>query len=131
MKALAGLLCVLLAGCVTPQGSSPGPSPSVSITFACSPIYCSDVIKGAVLTAVAGLGYPVKTVTIGVFNYSCGVPFPSGTAACPPATVLPTAYVSFVGTDQIAVVEIGTLTGGPGIDSVVSFEVPPTGSSLP
>jgi hypothetical protein len=129
MKALAGLLCVLLAGCVTPQGSSPGPSPSVSITFACSPIYCSDVIKGAVLTAVAGLGYPVKTVTIGVFGFSCGVPPnpPETAPPCPATTILPTAYVSFVGTDKIATVKVGTVIG----DSVVSFEVPPPGPSFP
>jgi hypothetical protein len=137
MKALAGLLCVLLAGCATPQSSSPSPSPSASITFECSPILCSDVsrgavLEGAVLTAVAGLGYPVKTVTIGVFNYSCGVPNPPETAPpCPAATILPTAYVSFVGTDKIATVEIGTVTGGPGIDSVVSFDVPPPGPSFP
>jgi hypothetical protein len=137
LKALAGLLCVLLAGCATPQSSSPSPSPSASITFTCDPIYCSDVpkggvLEGGVLTAVAGLGYPVKTVTIGVFNYSCGVPDLSGTAPpCPAATILPTAYVSFVGTDKIAVVKVGTVPGGPGIDSVVSFEVPPPGPSFP
>ena len=123
------MLCVLLAGCATPQGSSPGPSPSVSITFACSPIYCSDVIKGAVLTAVAGLGYPVKTVTIGVFGFSCGVPPnpPETAPPCPATTILPTAYVSFVGTDKIATVKVGTVIG----DSVVSFEVPPAGPSFP
>jgi hypothetical protein len=108
------------------------PIPSASITFECSPIYCSDVSKGAVpkgavLTAVAGLGYPVKTVTIGLFNQSCGVP----PAPCPPADTLPTAWVSFAGTDKIAIVKIGTVTGGPGIDSVVSFEVPPPGPSFP
>lgn len=138
MKALAGLLCVLLAGCATPQPSSPSPSPSASITFECSPILCSDVAKGAVLegdvlTAVAGLGYPVKTVTIGVFGFSCGVPPnpPETAPPCPATTILPTAYVSFVGTDKIATVKIGTVTGGPGIDSVVSFEVPPPGPSFP
>jgi hypothetical protein len=39
--------------------------------------------------------------------------------------------VTFVGTDKIAVVEIGTVTGGPGIDSVVAFKVPPAGWSMP
>ena len=103
----------------------------------CSPIYCSDVskgavLKGAVLTAVAGLGYPVKTVTIGVFGYSCGVPNPPGTAPpCPDPTTLPKAYVSFVGTNKIAVVELGTVTGGPGIYSVVSVDVLPGDSSPP
>ena len=34
MKALAGLLCVLLAGCATPLPSSPSPSPKVETTWA-------------------------------------------------------------------------------------------------
>jgi hypothetical protein len=138
MKALAGLLCVLLAGCATPQSSSPSPSPSAGITFECSPILCSDVAKGAVLeggvlAAVAGLGYPVKTVTIGVYGYSCGVPPdpPETAPPCPATTILPTAYVSFVGTDKIATVKVGTATGGPGIDSVVLLEVLPGDSSPP
>jgi len=127
MKALAGLLCVLLAGCVTVQSSA-------SITFDCSPVVCSDVSKGAdlegrVLAAVAGLGYPVKTVTIGVFGFSCGVPPdpPDTPPPCPATTIPPTAYVTFVGTDKIATVKVGTVIG----DSVVSFEVPPPGPSFP
>jgi hypothetical protein len=129
MKALAGLLCVLLAGCATPQSSSPSPSPSASITFECSPALfdCSDISTGAVLTAVAGLGYPVKTVTIGVLARDCGVPMDPGTA--PPCPRLPAAYVSFVGTDKIAEVELGNVPGGPGIYSVLGFG--PAGSSQP
>lgn len=137
MKALAGLLCVLLAGCVAPQSSSPSASPSSSITFWCDPTYCSDVAKGAVLeggvlTAVAGLGYPVQSVSIGVLNLSCGVPDPPGTAPpCPPPGTLPKAYVNFVGTNTIAVVELGKVTGGPGTYSVVSVDFLPGDSSPP
>ena len=129
MKALGGLLCVLLASCATPQPSSPSPSPSASITFECSPIYfeCSAISEGAVLTAVAGLGYQVKTVTIGVLARDCGVAIPPETAR--PCPRLPEAYVSFVGTDKIAKVELGNVPGGPGIYSVFSFG--PAGSSSP
>ena len=99
-------------------------------------ILCSDAAKGAVLeaavlAAVAGLGYPVKDVTIFVPNLSCGVPDASGIAPpCPLPGTLPTGYVSFVGTDKTAVVKIGTVTGGPEPDAVVSFEVPPPGPSF-
>jgi hypothetical protein len=137
MKALAGLLCVLLAGCATPQPSSASPTPSASITFECRPIYCPDVAQGAVLedavlTAVAGLGYPVKTVTIAVLGYSCGVPDASGIAPpCPDPRIRPRAYVSFVGTDRTAIVELGKVTGGPGSYSVGSVELLPEDSSQP
>ena len=135
MKALAGLLCVLLAGCAAPQASSSSPSPSASITFQCRPIYCPDVAKGAVLEgavleAVAGFGYPVKTVLIEVLGYSCGVPDASGIAPpCPDPRILPRAYVSFVGTDQTAIVELGKTTGGPGIYTVGSVELLPVPSA--
>lgn len=140
MKTLAAvLLCVLVGACAsavpTPTRTivpTPNPSPSSAIAFVCPPIYCSDDSKGAVLKAVAGLAYPVKTVTIGLFGLSCGEPFPSRTASCPLATdPLPTAYVTFVGTDRVAAVEIGTVIGGRGVDRLVAFEIPPAGWSLP
>ncbi len=137
MKALAGLPCVLLAGCATAQSSSLSPTPNASITFDCRPIYCPDIAKGAVLedavlAAVAGLAYPVKTVTIAVLGYSCGVPDASGIAPpCPDPSILPRAYVSFVGTDRTAIVELGKVTGGPGTYSVGSVELLPEGSSQP
>src|SRR5689334_8789769 len=111
MKALAGMLCVLLAACATSQSSVPSPIPSASIAFECSPIYfrCSEISEGAVLTAVAGLGYPVKTVTIGALARDCGVVIPPETPR--PCPGLPEAYVSFVGTDKIAKVELGNVPG--------------------
>jgi hypothetical protein len=42
------------------------------------------------------------------------------------------AYVSFVGTDEIAAVDIGTQRGGSGIAAtVVLATVPPVGWSIP
>jgi hypothetical protein len=125
------LLSACLAGCGTTQQATPSPSSSPSGTFVCqSDDYCTELSKAAVLAAVADLGYPIKTVTIGIYGLSCGAPFPSGTALCPLATdPLPTAYVAFVGTDKIAAVEIGTVMRG--IDRLVAFEVPPPGWSLP
>ena len=122
MKALAGLLCVLLAGCVAAQPSSSSPSPSPSVAFVCSPVYfdCSDISPGAVLAAVVGLGYPAKIITIGVLARDCGVPVPPETDR--PCPRLPAAYVSFEGTDKIAEVELGNVPGGPGTYSVLGFE---------
>jgi len=132
-KARIALVSVLVAACAAPQPSSPSPTPTASITFDCqSSDYCSEASKLDLLTVVASVGYPVRTVTIGILGLSCGAPFPSGTAVCPLATdPLPIAYVAFVGTDKIAAVEIGTVTGGPGIDRLVAFEVPPAGWSIP
>lgn len=122
MKALAGLLCVLVAGCAAPQSASSSPASSASVTFECPSEYfdCSTVSPGAVLAAVAGLGYPVKTITIGVLARDCGVPMPPETDR--PCPRLPAAYVSFEGTDKIAEVELGNVPGGPGTYSVVDFE---------
>ncbi len=127
MKSLAALLGVLVVGCATPAPpptSGPSPSPSASVTFDCPPIYCTPASKDAILKAVAGLGYPVESVTVGLIGATCGAPFPSSTIACPLATdPLPTAYVTFVGTNEVAAVEVGTIVGG--IDQVLAFQVPP------
>ena len=132
MKALAGLLCLLLAGCVTPASSSPSPTPSASITFVCGQdtTYCSGIPAGgvlerAILTAVAGVGYPVKTVTFSYMARSCPVP------PAPPCLAAPGAYVSFVGSDLTAEVQIGTEGGGPQLDSVKLWDVWPPPSAAP
>jgi len=74
---------------------------------------------------VAGVGYPVKTVTFSYMARSCPVP------PAPPCLAAPGAYVSFVGTDETAEVQIGTEGGGPAIDSVALWEVLPPPSAAP
>ena len=144
---VAALAVVVAAGCAAPSPSistdrpspttfatvAPSPSSGNSVVFECvSADYCADPSKKALLAAVAGLGYTVKSVSIGPWDLSCGGPFPSGVYSCPLATdPLPTAYVTFADTDKVAVVEVGTVLGGPGVDSVVAFKIPPSGWSLP
>lgn len=126
MKSLAVLLCVLLAGCATTQPASS----YASISFNCAPAVfdCSGSSEGAILMAVVGLGYPVRTITIAPSSgYDCAVPPPAETApqCLPPASDLPTAYVTFVGTDKIAHVQIRTGPLSIFGDAVVSFDIPP------
>lgn len=88
----------------------------------------------AVLRAVAFLGYPVKAVTIGRFDFNCGGPFATGVRSCPAAVEpsLPAAYVSFAGTAKVAAVEIGTQRGGSvTAATVILAEVPPAGWTMP
>jgi hypothetical protein len=122
MKAVTGLLCLLLAGCATRQP----PSPDASITFDCAPVYCS-VSEADILSAVAGIGYPVKGITIiASLPYDCPVPEDGVTfPPCPPTDDPPIAYVAFVGTDKIAQVAIRSGLLGIFGDSVVSFDDPP------
>lgn len=132
-RARIALIIVLVAACAAPRPSPPSPTTAAGITWDCqSSDYCSEASKAGLLAAVASLGYPVKMVRIGILGLSCGAPFPPSVASCPLSTdPLPTAYVAFVGTDKIAAVQVGTITGGPGADSVAAFEVPPAGWSLP
>ena len=126
MKAIAGLLCVLLAGCVAPQLSVSTPSPSASVVFVCSPDFpCSEFSEARVLSAVAGLGYPVKTITIGLLARSCPVP------PAPPCLHPYGAHVSFVGTDKVAELELGDTPEGSGPYVVLGFDVEPADSSAP
>jgi hypothetical protein len=132
-NAIVGLLCLVLAACVPSQPSPSSPTSSAGITFDCqSADYCSAASKQALLASVADLGYPVRAVMIGIYGLNCGAPFRSSVALCPLSTdPLPTAYVTFIGTDKVAAVQVGTVTGGPGTDSVAAFEVPPEGWSIP
>jgi hypothetical protein len=103
----------------------PGPSPA--------PDYCSPAAENAILRAVAFLGYPVRAVTVAAFTFACGGPFAAEAVLCPAVTMmLPGGYVSFVGTDKIAAVELGTERGGSILGAtVVVAEVPPLGWSMP
>jgi hypothetical protein len=87
----------------------------------------------AVLAAVAGLGFEVRSVMIRPFGFGCGGPFPSGIYSCPlvragqgPAGP-PTAYVGFVGTLKVAALTIIPVDGSSLRAKVIAFEVPPAG----
>jgi hypothetical protein len=131
----------------TATSLTPTPSPSPSIVFRCIPMilpgfgvtpapppaYCLPSSETAVLGAVAFLGYPVESVSLGPFDFNCGGPFAIGVRSCPAyAATLPSAYVSFVGTDKVAAVQIGTQRGGSVTTAtVILAEVPPAGWSMP
>jgi hypothetical protein len=80
---------------------------------------------------VAVLGYPVQSVTIRPYGFTCGDPFGSGKMACVYITRGPVAYVRFVGTNKVAALTIALDASGQMVASVVAFEVPPAGWSMP
>ena len=84
----------------------------------------------AVQTAVAHLGYPIQQIAIAPTIFPCGVPWPSGDVACPPEFEL-AAFVTFGGTKNVAALTIVLLANGPVVATVVAFEVPPSGWSMP
>jgi hypothetical protein len=161
MKTLAAaLLCALLAGCgtslpspiasaaaiptSTPSPTVPSPSPSLTIAFTCyrDPVptprdpaylpssYC-PAEEVAVETALAHLGHPAQRITVAWGGFPCGQPFGSGMMACPIAAIGTVAYAAFVGTDEVAALTIALLPNGPVVATVVAFEVPPSGWSIP
>ena len=85
------------------------------------------------LGAVARLGYPARSVAVGMFDFRCGGPFATGARSCP-AMLAPNggaAYVDFVGTSKVAAVTF-TVPDVPGLTATVwVFEVPPAGWSMP
>jgi hypothetical protein len=163
----AVLLCALVAGCAAPVPSptaalspqpvpsptaslvpaTPQPSSSPAIALTClglelgaqspaQPFDCQPE-EAAVLLAVARLGFPVRSITIGLFDFRCGGPFPTGVRSCP-AMLAPTggaAYVTFVGTPKVAAVIFTVAPPQPPDPplptTVVAFEVPPAGWSMP
>jgi hypothetical protein len=157
------LLCALLAGCAAPVPSPttspsvpPAPSPTASlapaprspvsspaIALTClglepvapSPAHALDCQpeEAAVLLSVARLGYPVRGVTIGLFDFGCGGPFATGVRACP-AELAPSggaAYVTFIGTQKVAAVTLTAVDDPPLTATVWVFEVPPAGWTMP
>lgn len=164
---IAALLCLLVTGCATPLPSAtrapsaqplatptpflvpprlpPSPSPAIAVTCLgldlgaqspAQPFDCQPE-EAAVLLAVARLGFPVRTITIGLFDFRCGGPFPTGVRSCP-AMLAPTggaAYVMFVGTPKVAAVTFTVAPPQPPNPplptTVVAFELPPAGWVLP
>lgn len=80
---------------------------------------------------MAGLGYPVQGVTIRPYGFTCGDPFGSGKMACVYITRGPVAYVRSVGTNKVAALTIALDASGQMVASVVVFQVPPPGWSMP
>lgn len=129
--------------------SSPGPSASPSFTVTClgspepgaaggSPTVltgCSG-LASAVLAAVGHLGYPVRTMTLRVFDFGCGGPFAEGDYSCP--LILPgsrttsgSGYVTFVGTAKVAAVTYPPVDDPPLVVKVIEYQVPPAGWVMP
>lgn len=85
------------------------------------------------LGAVARLGYPARSVAIGVSDLRCGGPFPVGPYSCP-AMLMPNgdgAYVTFAGTRKVAAVTLMAVDDPPLSATIVAFEVPPAGWVMP
>jgi hypothetical protein len=89
--------------------------------------------EAAVLLAVARLGFPARSITIGLFDFRCGGPFPTGVRSCPAMLAPPggTAYVTFVGTPKVAAVTFTAADDPPLTATVWLFAVPPAGWSMP
>ena len=132
-------LSTSIASSPSPE-SNPTPTPAIS--FGCSSVQLNGpspdsstaswcpVAEVAVETAVADLGYPIQRIVIAPTTFPCGVPWPSGYAACPPFLEL-AAFVTFAGTDQVAALTIATASDRPPIATLVAFQVPPAGWSMP
>ena len=156
------LLCALVAGCATPVPSatplrspalstspsltpSQSSSPSVGIVFSCpslpiagpasppaSPTLDCSTAETAVLAAVTAPGLPVRSVTILLGGFFCGLPFAPEGILCPRPNSGPAAYVTFVGTDMVAALLIETQLGGAVVvATIVASEIPPAGWSMP
>ena len=124
---------------------TPTPSSSPSPAFSC---YRDPIPKGpgspslpssycpaervAVETAVEKLGRTIKAITIEATGFPCNLPFTEGyNMACFASSIGPVAYVSFVGTDHVAALTIALVVNGPVVAKIVTFEVPPSGWSMP
>lgn len=159
LLAAVGTMFLLVTACASPTvpTSTPGtPMPSATITQTTAPsssvtpsvtptpvppsveVKCSDgdhalgtcsLLEQAALAAVAGLGFPIKTLDISPLGWPCGVPFPGSMfePACPVALNGPTAYATFLGTDKVAALTFSRKTNEPVKATVIAFQVPPTG----
>lgn len=157
----AGLLCLVLVGCASPNvTSSPTlattPPPAPTSTPASSPIaithaaitcplvkslpsasanYC-PAEEAAIYAAVAYVDDAVASMTILGSGFICGQPFFDG--LCPVFAGFPTgAYVTFIGTANVAALLLSpqiSLALQPNTSfsaSVVAFQVPPAGWGTP
>ena len=154
---ILGLLCAALVGCgaPVPPATSPAsatgtvapspavtPSPTIASTCYQDPVpsppvhnplwlpssYC-PAEEVAVQSAVAHVGYPVQRIDI-LPNGGCG-PFLTGPVACFVALTGAAVYVTFSGTDQVAVLTLELVPFGPLVAHLETFRIPPAGWSLP
>jgi hypothetical protein len=144
MKSLIVLLFALAAaGCGTPTPSpsttpapaltTAAPTPAQSPVFVCPagdprgptppPGGCAAEERTA-LAAVAGLGYPVSRIEIIPNGWPCGVPF-NPPLACLAVLRGPTAYVTFVGTINVAALNLTSRPDGSLVATLIAFEAPP------
>lgn len=117
---------VTCLGAAQPGAASPGPTIEAD---------CSDVAS-AVLNAVSSFGYPARAVTVRIVDFSCGGPFATGIYFCPmipagPGLTPGSAYVTFAGTDRVAVLSFHGADAPPIVPTIVAFEVPPVGWVMP
>jgi hypothetical protein len=86
---------------------------------------------------VAYVGHPIARLYIGPGPFQCGDIWPGvgSPIVCFGPIVLPgrqmSGWVSFVGTDKVAAVELHRTPGDPWIARVRAFEVPPAGWVMP
>lgn len=83
------------------------------------------------MEAAAPAGYLVKGITIVQRSMPCG-PFPTDDVRfCALALTRPWAFVTFAGTGMVAALTLALEPGGPMVATLVSFQVPPAGWSIP
>jgi hypothetical protein len=118
----------------------PSPTSGAAIEFVCPAVPGNglDTADGcpaaytAIETAVVHLGLPVDSITVLPYDFPCHQPFSSSARGCSfPADGPNGAYVTFVGTDEIAALTITRLASGPMMANLVDFRVPPAGWSVP
>ena len=137
----------------SPAVSTPQSSPRVSCRAESGPLpsaLSSDPCPTAILAvelAVASVRLPIERIAIEPGSFSCGVFWPGvqTSPACYPAMTRPgqfmQAWVSFVGSSEIAVVVLGLnlpadldapgATRPPWQTTVLAVEVPPEGWVMP
>jgi hypothetical protein len=96
--------------------------------------YCPAELV-AVEAAISKLVRPTSRIAIEALGFPCGSAFDGGSngngGGCflhPPG---PVAYVSFVGTDNVAALSLALVPNGPLVATLVTYEVPPPGWSMP
>jgi len=160
MNALAtAVLCAFVAGCGAPvptaepvapaipgaatPANSTAPSAPSGIRIVCPPVSPEGLAPGpgttawcppeevAVETAIARLDYLAQSITISESGFPCYQPFQTIPLPCASVDGEPTAYVTFIGTDAVAALQIASVPNGPIVATLRAFVVPPAGWVMP